>query len=78
MGGGTLERNAILFNLVSELNPVLRGRTCKLYGQDLRLWIEAYQLFTYPDLLLICGAPRTMTLETSSSSTAPSRPFRSI
>ena len=58
MGGGTLERNAILFNLVSELNPVLRGRTCKLYGQDLRLWIEAYQLFTYPDLLLICGSPK--------------------
>jgi Uma2 family endonuclease len=58
MGGGTLEHNAIIFNLVSDLKPALRGGPCKLYGQDLRLWVEPYQLFTYPDLLLICGLPK--------------------
>lgn len=58
MGGGTLEHNAIIFNLVSELRPHLRKGPCKLYGQDLRLWVDAYQLFTYPDLLLLCGQPK--------------------
>lgn len=57
MGGGTLEHNAIIFNLVSELKPALRKGACKLYGQDLRLWVETYQLFTYPDLLVVCGTP---------------------
>lgn len=58
MGGGTLEHNTIIFNLVSDLRPALRGGSCKLYGQDLRLWVDAYQLFTYPDLLLLCGSPK--------------------
>jgi Uma2 family endonuclease len=58
MGGGTLEHNSIVFNLVAELKPTLRSGTCRLYGQDLRLWVDSYQLFTYPDLLVVCGSPK--------------------
>ena len=57
MSGGTLEHNTIVINLVSELRPALWGGKCRPYCQDVRLWVESFQLFTYPDLLIVCGPP---------------------
>ncbi|MBX3168737.1 MAG: Uma2 family endonuclease [Candidatus Eremiobacteraeota bacterium] len=57
MSGGTLDHNTIVLNLVSELRPALRGGSCRLFAQDLRLWVETFQLFTYPDLFVVCGPP---------------------
>ena len=60
MSGGTLEHNDIICNLVTALRTSLRGTPCKAYCQDLRLWVEHYQLFTYPDILVVCGPPQLL------------------
>lgn len=54
----TSERHgAIVANLVGELRSALKGRPCKVYASDLRLQVAPTGLYTYPDVLVICGAP---------------------
>ena len=40
------------------LLTILRGKSCTVYPSDLRLKVEATGLYTYPDVLVICGTPR--------------------
>lgn len=44
MTGGSLNHS------LGELRQALRGRGCRAFGSDLRLYVERFQLFTYPDL----------------------------
>ena len=71
MSGGTLEHNAIVCYLVTALRTSLRGKPCKAYCQDLRLWVEHYQLFTYPDILVVCGPSRLLTGRRDTVTDAP-------
>ncbi len=57
MAGGTLNHSAIVRNVLAELRQRLRGGSCRPYGSDLRLYVEQSRLFTYPDVLVLCGAP---------------------
>jgi len=59
MTGGSIVHNVIVANVVSRLHQQLRGKSCTVYPSDLRLKIEATGLYTYPDVLVICGAPHT-------------------
>jgi Uma2 family endonuclease len=36
----------------------LKGRPCKAYANDLRLKVSPTGLYTYPDVLVVCGTPR--------------------
>ena len=38
---------------------ILKGKTCKIYGSDLRIHIPENSLYTYPDFSIICGKPET-------------------
>ena len=58
MAGGTLEHSLIATNLARELGNRLRGTPCIPFNSDLRIKIEATGLLTYPDISVICGAPR--------------------
>ncbi len=60
MTGGSLEHNEIVGNLVAELKRALRGTPCRVYASDVRLWVDKHALFTYPDLLVVCGPPSLM------------------
>jgi len=56
---GVSERHvSIVANLMYMLVGQLKGRPCKAYANDLRLKVSPTGLYTYPDILVVCGAPR--------------------
>lgn len=54
MAGTTLNHNQIVSNLIMSIGPVLRKKTCRLFANEIRLWVESQELFTYPDLMIVC------------------------
>lgn len=57
MSGASLSHNRIVINLISELQPCLRKKSCEIVAGDMRVHIPACDRFVYPDLVIICGAP---------------------
>jgi Uma2 family endonuclease len=57
MAGNTLQHTEIQGNLMYRLRQALEGSPCRPYGTDQRIRIEAVNLFTYPDVVVICGEP---------------------
>ncbi len=55
MAGASERHNLIVVNLIRELSSQLRKTPCRLYPGDMRLKIEATGLYTYPDLMIVCG-----------------------
>jgi len=58
MAGASERHNTIAMNVGFLLTDRFKGRPCKAYGSDLRVKIEPTGLYTYPDLLVVCGKPR--------------------
>lgn len=57
MAGGTTEHNEIVTNLCVLLKPQLRSRGFRLFTENVRVWIEDYRVYTYPDVMAILGEP---------------------
>lgn len=57
MMGGSTNHNDIAGNLYAHLKFALRQQPYKVFIGDVRLWIPAWQLFTYPDVMMIAGEP---------------------
>ena len=55
MAGATIEHNAIVGALIGELYSFLKGKSCKVYPSDLRVYNAANSLYTYPDVTIVCG-----------------------
>jgi Uma2 family endonuclease len=55
MAGATKEHNAIVASLIAELYSFLRGKSCKVYPSDLRIHNTENTLYTYPDVIIVCG-----------------------
>jgi Uma2 family endonuclease len=45
-------------NALGELHQQLRRRPCKVYSADMRVRVTPVGLYTYPDVVVICGEPR--------------------
>jgi Uma2 family endonuclease len=58
MAGGNPEHALATTNLSSALNAALRSRGCRVYSPDLRVKVEASGLQTYPDVTVLCEAPK--------------------
>lgn len=56
MSGASYNHNVIAANLLGLLFS-LRKNGCRAFGSDLRLHIPLNNLFTYPDVTIICGKP---------------------
>ncbi|MDQ1473036.1 MAG: hypothetical protein QOJ99_4516 [Bryobacterales bacterium] len=54
MSGATARHNSIVNTIGREIYPDIKGR-CQYFTTDLRLLIPATGLYTYPDLMVICG-----------------------
>ncbi|NJM94033.1 MAG: Uma2 family endonuclease [Cytophagales bacterium] len=52
-----LPHNQLVGRVITFLNNRLRGKGCEAYPSDLRLHIPINTLFTYPDVMVICGQP---------------------
>lgn len=63
MTGASRKHNIIAGNAFAALHGQLRGRGCEIYTNDMRVWIPAVDLFTYPDVVVACGHPDFMDTE---------------
>ena len=55
MTGASINHNTIAGNIFRQLSGLLEGQPSRVFFADLRLRIEAADLFTYPDVFVICG-----------------------
>ncbi len=58
MSGGSREHNLIVSNIVGELRTALKGRPCEIYPSNMRVRVSASGLYTYPDVVVVCGDPQ--------------------
>ena len=58
MAGATRKHNLIVSNVVRELSTQLKGRPCEVYANDMRVRIPRTGLYTYPDIVVVCGRPQ--------------------
>jgi len=57
MGGASEAHNLIAGNIFGELRPQLRERPCRAYISDMRVKVRSNGLYTYPDVVVVCGEP---------------------
>lgn len=55
MAGGTETHSTVITNTLLEFARALGGRDCRIHTEALGVRIEAVDLFTYPDLTIVCG-----------------------
>lgn len=55
MVGASEAHNIISVNLTAEFHTRLRGGPCRTYANDMRVRVTATGLYTYPDLVVVCG-----------------------
>ena len=55
MGGASERHNLIAVNLVASIHVQLKGKPCKVYSSDMRVKVSATGLYTYPDVVALCG-----------------------
>ena len=55
MSGGTPPHAWITTNVVGQLWQQLKGKPCRVASSDLRLRVSPTGLYTYPDVMVICG-----------------------
>jgi Uma2 family endonuclease len=55
MAGGSPEHNTIAVNFSGEIRSQLKGRPCVVFMSDVRLCVSPTGLYTYPDVMVVCG-----------------------
>lgn len=58
MSGGSRAHSRLSVNVTALLNGILAGRPCEVFNSDMRVKVEATDLYTYPDVSVVCGEPR--------------------
>ena len=58
MSGASRWHNLITTNLSRDLSTQLKARPCEVYSSDQRGHIPVTGLYTYPDVVVVCGEPR--------------------
>jgi Uma2 family endonuclease len=58
MTGASREHNLITGNVYGELRQQLKGKPCEAYASDMRVRVPAARLYTYPDVVVVCGEPK--------------------
>ena len=54
MAGGTESHALISMNVGAALVSALRGKPCRVYGSDMKLYVRDYDKFCYPDVQVLC------------------------
>lgn len=54
MSGASEEHNLIVMNIAASLHNQFRGRSCKVYANDMRIKVSPTGLYTYPDVVAVC------------------------
>lgn len=57
MAGASREHNLIGTNITSELRNQLKGKSCEVYANDMRVRMKGNR-YGYPDVVVVCGEPK--------------------
>lgn len=57
MTGASFRHNLIVSNLVITIGTQLRGGSCSVFANDLRVKVSKTGMYTYPDVVGLCGPP---------------------
>jgi Uma2 family endonuclease len=55
MSGASRKHNLITLNIGTGFNQQLRGKPCEAYTSEMRVKVTATGLYTYPDVVVVCG-----------------------
>src|SRR6202040_2808447 len=58
MSGATEAHNLIAGNMFGIVRDQFRARDCRVYSNDMRVAVNPEGLYTYPDVIAVCGEPR--------------------
>jgi Uma2 family endonuclease len=58
MAGAGWTHNRLVANLIATLHQQLRSRPCQILPSDMRVQVEATGMYTYPDVIVVCGEPQ--------------------
>ena len=56
MSGASRDHNGVKDNLIVEIGGQFKGGPCRTYSSDQRVRVDRTGLYTYPDIVLLCGA----------------------
>jgi Uma2 family endonuclease len=79
MTGATRRHNTIISNITTIVRPHLRGTSCRVYSESVKVRVEATNSFYYPDVMISCDpygknsvstSEPVLIIEVSSPSTA--------
>ena len=60
MSGASLNHSRISGGILSLCCVGLRGTGCEAFNSDTRLLVKSNGLFTYPDVMIVCGQTRNI------------------
>lgn len=55
MAGASAAHNIIVANIIASLHGQVRDRNCTVFPSDMRLRIIRQDVYTYPDIMIVCG-----------------------
>ena len=58
MSGAKRNHNKITTNLSGLIWQHLKGKNCESYSNDMRVLVPKTGLYTYPDVVVVCGEPK--------------------
>src|SRR5947208_11419299 len=58
MSGASEQHVSIVANVMYLLVGQLKRRPCKAYSSDMRVKVSPTGLYTYPDVIVVCGQPQ--------------------
>ena len=58
MAGGSANHDRISGNFYATLNFALETNPCEVFSSDMKLEVDEGKLYTYPDVMVVCGEPQ--------------------
>lgn len=58
MAGASWDHNLIPGDAYREIATRLRRSACQPVTNDMRVWIPSHSVYTYPDIVIVCGEPQ--------------------
>ena len=55
LAGASPAHTRIIWNIVGELSPQLKGRPCHGYMTEMKVRVTPTKMYTYPDVVIVCG-----------------------
>ena len=72
MAGASTTHGRLLIQVAVKIDGAIDKKKCFVSGPDQRVYIPATGLFTYPDLVVVCGSPELAPFRTGETITNPS------